>query len=147
MDRWCEQLTVDIQECERQVSDLQSQQATTAAEARLMHLADQQRAARQSSQELSEEAGGLQERIKQAQERRGVAEAEGEELRGQGEALGQEIEAARRTGVAQMEVDALRARQVNAHDGMKRVRYLYNGSYKGTPPRRPTTTTIGATTG
>ncbi len=112
LDQWCQRLTQQIHEGEREAAELQSQAAT--AETEITHLADQGRAARESSRELAEEATALGERLAQAREQRAAGEAESATLRARGEELGAQMEAARRTGVAQAEVDALRAREVNS---------------------------------
>jgi Flp pilus assembly protein TadD len=56
------------------------------------------------------------ERLEQTSGRRATAAAESETFRARGAESALEIEAARQAGVAQSEVEALRARQVNALD-------------------------------
>lgn len=112
LDRWCRKLTDDIHALEAQLSNVQSEQAAAAAD--LAHLTDQEKAARESSLELSEEARSLQERLQDARARRNAVQAEAESLRAQAEELAAQITRTRAAGVAPAEVEALRAEQVAA---------------------------------
>ncbi len=112
LDQWSGQVADQIHDVEAELSKLRSSQA--AAESDAVHLADQQKAARQAGLELSEEAETLNERLTKARRRREEAETQGEALRAQAEELGERIERARAEGVSQAEVEACRARHVNA---------------------------------
>jgi len=112
LDQWSGRLGEEIHGVEAELASLQSRKA--AAETDITHLADQQKAARGAGLELSEEARTLTQRLQSAVTRREEAEAQGEQLRLEGEDLGRQIERARADGVSQAEVDACRARHVNA---------------------------------
>ena len=112
LDQWCARLTDQIHALEAELSKLQSDQVGADSDA--AHLLDQQKATRQATLELSQEAEALGQRLEQARSRRQNAETESEQLRSQGQDIAAQIERVRAAGVGQAEVEALRARHVSA---------------------------------